>query len=428
MGKKRARYSNPFQTQLPLQLSEDAVQELHEVARLSVLSTVRQYETYLRKDSSGGARSVDDALWKLEVQKENVRVFSERRRSSRSSSSSGSSHPVTGADIPTLMAVGTIDGSLDDAMYGSVSPTVDTMRIKTSYVDDNLVDAVVLATLVAPTPSDPFRTMSVKWVEKGQSLHVRALVKNRDLVFLESTGMTKLSTGERIGYLLVHSVHFPSTPPLEAFTRGNMSICALYRQFDATSVDVFIKAYLSPADGILRAAVVKSAVEVLASSWRYIHCARMKKLAWFVHQQRRLGSSSSGTTSTSSTSSSFASRASRLSSVECVTCKVPAASSSRSLLRSSSSSSLSSSSKTRTCSVCGHFTCSACQLKKKLSFVSLENARLLQQELAFCAICIHEVMIKADARLVASEELITNQDHQVFSSGISVLNFDAQSD
>ncbi|GAB9475946.1 hypothetical protein Gpo141_00013021 [Globisporangium polare] len=396
---KRERYTNPFS---PLELSEEDVQQLQRIASLFVQNTIAQYEEYLLR----GARVVDEEVWKQEAHKENVRVYAERR----SYTAKKNATAPFATDIPTLLGVGTIDGSLHDAMYGAVNPSLESLRIKTSYVEDYVVDAAVLATLVSPTPADPFRTMTVKWFEKGQRLHVRMLVKNRDMVFLESTGLATLANGECIGYQLLHSVHFPQTAPLESVTRGNMSICALYRQYDTSSVDLFIKAYLSPAEGILRAAVVKSGADALASAWRYVHCARMKKLAWYVHEKKRSGTLTRGSKSLSGGSASLVD-------VNCVTCKKPP---SRNPLSSSSSSRI------RTCSVCVQYTCSSCTLKKNLSYIS-PDSRLLQQELPFCAICIQEVMVKADALLVASEEVLANQDkaatwYEAFSSGVSTID------
>uniref|UniRef100_K3W9C6 FYVE-type domain-containing protein n=1 Tax=Globisporangium ultimum (strain ATCC 200006 / CBS 805.95 / DAOM BR144) TaxID=431595 RepID=K3W9C6_GLOUD len=380
---KRPRYMSPFPA---LELSHEDSQQLQNIAQLFVQDTIAQYEQYLHAER----RTVENDRWKHELQKENVRVYSERRPKKRTSQERSylPAHSM-GNDIPTLLVVGTIDGLLHDAMYGAVNPTVDSLRVKTSYVDDNVVNAAVLATIVTPTPADPFRSMSIKWIEIGQPLHIRMVVKNRDMVYLESTGMTQLANGERVGYQLLHSVHFPHTHPLEATTRGNMSVCALYRQDDPTAVDLYVKAYLSPSEGVMRAAIVKSGAEALVSPWRYVHCGRMKKLAWAVQQ----GHDNSTNSSYSDLSDGPLSARGSFE-MTCTTCN-----------KESSWSPLASS-KIRQCSLCTQYTCSSCKVNKQLSWL-FGDGGLQQQDLLFCKSCVQSVMTKSDAMEIARDELIS---------------------
>ncbi|KAF1316986.1 hypothetical protein FI667_g15047, partial [Globisporangium splendens] len=387
MNSKRPHYTSPFPS---FELSDEDALQLQNIAQLFVQDTIAQYERYLHAER----RRVDDDRWKHELHKENVHVYSERRAKKRTPREKSylPPHSTDSADIPTLLVVGTIDGLLHDAMYGAVNPTIDSLRVKTSYVDDNIVNAAVLATLVAPTPTDPFRSMTIKWIEIGQPLHIRMVVRNRDMVYLESTGMTQLANGERIGYQLLHSVHFPHTHSLEATTRGNMSVCALYRQDDPTAVDLYVKAYLSPSEGVMRAAIVKSGAEVLVSAWRYVHCGRMKKLAWAAQQRHHNPTSSNYSDSSDGSPSAWGSFE-----MNCTTCnKEP----SRSPLASS---------KFRQCSLCTQYTCSSCKVNKQLSRLS-NDGRLQQQDLLFCKSCVRSVTMKSDAMEIARDELISTHE------------------
>ncbi|GAB9475947.1 hypothetical protein Gpo141_00013022 [Globisporangium polare] len=429
--KEVCKYTNPFP---PLELSAADEAQLAELAHLFVHNTITQYQKYQHRDE----RVVDPDRWQFVKRKQDIRVYAERRekevakrrekrrRRNRnlyadddddgndstassggpsSSAASTNSHRFaskvpTNLDLPVLFVVGTLEGTLDDALFGAVNPTVEMLRTKTSYVHDNVVGAAVLATLIAPTPEDPFRTMTVKWFEKGQPLHIRALVTNRDMVFLESTGTTRLpgAGGERIGYQLLHSVHFPQTAPLATAIRGNMSICALYRQFNATSVDVFIKGYMNPAGGIMRAVVIKSAAEGMVSAWKYVHCARMKKLAWVLRQrhgcaieQIRDDEHPDPVGSNSETSSTRP---------LCITCKKRKHASHLRMLSGKNTGGVKA---TSVCKLCFQYVCSTCRMRKKLSFIT-PDGRLQQNELALCALCVHDAMIRTDARRVASEE------------------------
>lgn len=395
------RYTNPFP---PLQLSAEDATQLEGLAHAFVRTSMEQYERFAF-DKRG---AVDERRWKPVTQREQVRVYCERREKEMLAGVELPDTPVTGttptAELPALLVCGSIAGKLDDAIFGYVCPTLDWMRIKTSYIDDHLVGSAILATLIKPTPDDPFRSLTIKWLEKGRPLHVRAVVKNRDFVYMESTGVGLLSNGERVGYHLIHSVQFPQTPELDTVVRGNMSISGIYCQKPDNTVDVYIRGVLNPAGGLMRSIVIHSATQALVSSWRYMHCAEMRKLSWLLSQRNSvvvdqhrdvvvLGSASASSRSSSESAV-----------VACATCgKKP---SSLSLLVAKTRASSSS-----TCKICLEHVCSACKVKKKLSFIA-QDQRLVQSDITFCAKCVAQA-VRLDATLIAAEELATA--HHPFS-------------
>ncbi|KAF4029209.1 hypothetical protein GN244_ATG19068 [Phytophthora infestans] len=235
------------------------------------------YEQFLNEENS----RVDPQHWKFISEQDGCRAYSERRGNvDDGSGSSGDDVPLhvdtPRSELPTILVTGIVLGDQEDAIYGYICPNLDQMRIKTSYVNNQLIGAHVLATIVPPTPEDPFRAVTIKWMEKGQRLHVRAVVKNRDFVYMEATGVGYLRNG--VGYQLLHSVQFLDTPPLDGYIRGNMSMCACYRQKDPYSTKVFIKGYLNPAGGLMRSIVLHSAATALLSVSKNVYCAQMKKL------------------------------------------------------------------------------------------------------------------------------------------------------
>ncbi|EGZ14561.1 hypothetical protein PHYSODRAFT_505412 [Phytophthora sojae] len=311
------------------------------------------YEQFLHEENS----RVDPQRWKLVSEQGACRAYSERRGSiDGSSSSSGDDVPIHAdtprSKLPTVLVTGTVLGDLEDAIYGYVCPTLDQMRVKTSYVNDQLVGAHVLATIVPPTPEDPFRAVTVKWMEKGQRMHVRAVVNNRDFVYMESTGVDYLRNGERVGYQLIHSVQFLETPPLDRYIRGNMSMCACYRQKDPFSTEVFIKGYLNPAGGLMRSIVVHSAAAALLSVSKNVYCAQMKKLAP-PKQSIKL---------------------------------------------------LSGKKRRRTCKICFRCVCKECREGRKLCFM-LPDHRLVEQDVYFCKRCLNDAL-SSKAQAVARDEVI----------------------
>ncbi|KAF4316019.1 hypothetical protein BBO99_00008143 [Phytophthora kernoviae] len=276
--KASKRFTSPFG---PLNLSPQATSELEALSEVFMTDSVRTYERFLLDEN----RQVDGERWKFMYEKDDVRSYAEHAKFSLPAPGVEASHrsrsrSSSTSDLPIILVTGTIEGDLDDTIYGFVCPTLDMMRIKTSYIQDTMYRACVLASLIYPTAEDPFRSVSIKWIEKGQPLHVRAVIKNRDFVYMEATGVRYLRNGERVGYQLVHSVQFPETPTRNSAIRGNMSMSAIYRQRDNNVVDVFLKGFLNPAGGLTRSIITRSAAKALLSVSKNVHCAQMKKLAW----------------------------------------------------------------------------------------------------------------------------------------------------
>lgn len=435
----RAKWTSPFPE---LQLSREDAERIEQLALMLVHKNLAQYEEYLGR----GRGQVDERKWKFMRQRENVRVFAERRRrkpkttsrshhrehhwgpmargvlpdsassqypqqqaeSAISSSSaslpsptpseSGFASTPASADLPVVHVVGSVEGTLDDIVYGIVNPSLDTMRVKTAYIHVNLADIAVLETLASPTLENPFQSLTIKWVINSQKLLLRPAVNNRDFIYIEATGITHTSNGERIGYHLLHSVHFPQTHELEGLVRGNMSACGLYRQKpeNPNEVDVFFKGILDPGGLAMRSLVVIAAVDVFIAIWKYVECARLKKLTWLMRMRSRSVSSAtgesgylSGGSSTTDTlgPQSFKSQPQQ----QCVSCNKPPTVNLLSGLRR------------RRCSLCYKYVCSNCKVRKTLCHLTSTEAKLLQREFAFCPACFEQA-IHADAFEIAQQE------------------------
>lgn len=406
-----SRFESPF---APLHISRDDAAQLEQLALLIVQNNLAQFEWYL----GPGQRHVDERVWKLHRQRGDVRAYASRRRvkpnarrrydSSSSSSISTASlasprpsesaesafvhTPPAPANLPVVHVVGSLDGTLDDVVYGILNPTIDSMRLKAEYIGVTLRRMAVLETLAAPTLADPLRSLTIKWVENVQKAVLRPAVNSRDFVYIEATGTTVTATGERVGYHLLHSVQFPQTPALPSYVRGNMSACGLYRQVPGQRgrVDVYFKGTLDPGGVAVRPLVIVAAVDVFIQIHRYIECARLKKLAWLL-RTRSGYDGSSGPVSVSSDNSSGSSVASRSLPTQCaVCCKPPVVALLTELRR-------------RRCSFCFAYICSTCRVKKVLSHVTAAEGRLLRREFAFCPACYRDAT-HADALSVAQDE------------------------
>ncbi|KAE8992769.1 hypothetical protein PR003_g22059 [Phytophthora rubi] len=455
----------------PLQLSVEDATSLGEIARVFVQDNMRSYEKYLYEDQ----RRLDERRWKLTKQRDGVRVYvehplKERRKVGGATQDelereyrhqlqrTTAGEKVTAAaaaslaDLPLLLAVGTIAGTLDDAMYGAVNSTLEAMRVKSSYVGDNMADGAVLAAIVEPTASDPFHSLTVKWMENEQLHVLKPVVKNRDFVYLEVTGLAELDNGERVGYHLLHSVNFPQAPELVGRVRANLSVGALYRQEREGLVDVYVRAILNPSGSILRSLVVRSVADAIISVTEMAECAQKKKLAWLAKTSREArrqrvmqnavaavveanrvhspGGQSIVTSTTSSTATTrpsvpltaireipVSATATASAMEKCTSCQK------RSTHRSPSGSLANTYDKRLDrdrCKLCYRFVCSSCRVKHKLTFVKPQG-ELLRRDLRFCGRCVDRARA-ADTLTIASDELASGELFAEFYHSLSPVS------
>ncbi|OWZ14851.1 hypothetical protein PHMEG_00011598 [Phytophthora megakarya] len=337
--------------------------QLEALAQTFVSDNLRQYLAH----SALGLDKVDECRWKVVKAKEALRVYTERskrdmaRRVRKHSSNLGVSRINTDdeadymvSELPVMFSAGTLVGALDDVMFGVVNPSLELMRIKSSYVDD-VSGAAVLASIVEPTMDDPFCSLVIKWMEIDLPL-----VKNRDYVYMEATGMVQLGPrGDRIGYHLMHSVHFPQTTDRPHKVRGRLSMCSFFRQTSPDTVEHYSSGTIDPGGVIPRSILVRSTAVHMLAPLRYAYCGQMKKLTWMLQQkreERRLGGSPNV----------------QKPEHVCVTCRSKAGG-----LFSTK------------CRICLGDLCMSCSIKKKLSFLSPDRS-LVRHKVSVCTSCMLE--------------------------------------
>ncbi|KAG6947706.1 hypothetical protein JG687_00015937 [Phytophthora cactorum] len=178
-GMSNKRFTvNPFGD---LTLSNEDRSKLLDIVDALVHSKFEEYDEYVNTK-----KRVDPARWKKFSASGAATTYIERKNSNPDS------------NLPVSLMVGPLPGTLDEIMFGLVSPTLESMRIKASYLND-FSAAAVLATIVEPTVDEPFQSVVVKWMEidiPGASI---GFVRNRDYVYVESTGILHLANGEHEG-------------------------------------------------------------------------------------------------------------------------------------------------------------------------------------------------------------------------------------
>ncbi|KAF4316682.1 hypothetical protein JM18_008249 [Phytophthora kernoviae] len=205
------RFRLPPGTFPVLDLANEDMDNMENVASAIVDSAIEEYERHRLENNE----SVDKR-WKAIKRKAGVMLYEDRamRASLRTRSSFFEKPPTSG--IRSLMAFGTTRGELNELMFGLLNSTREEMLAKSVCTGDYLTDCAELASIISPTPSHPLRSLQVKWslIGRGPML-VSVVIRPRDFVYLESTGIALDSQGQHVGYNLRHSVEVPGVRELE---------------------------------------------------------------------------------------------------------------------------------------------------------------------------------------------------------------------
>lgn len=354
-----------------LVLSEQDSELLCELAETLTVHNIQQYNTLI-KTKEGFA---DCRRWKELRRKDGVRIYRERNRHN--------GLPNT----PSLLLLGTINGTLDDVMYGAVASTDEAIRLKSTCTLDGVIDSKVLHELVHPTMDDPFHHIGVKW---------RLYNNQRDYISLDTTGIAHTVKRERIGYVISHSVAFAQIPGMEEthnIERGNMSVCALYIQKTLDTVECYVRGFF---DFHTQNEMVNTmSLQSIAAQWscftRNIECAQMKKLVWRMRNLSRINSS----LSLSNVRSSWTQQA-------------PASVPKRCTLCSKSFGFLGA--KPKRCKSCLQQICSRCCSKRLVCVVAPDQRTVLEKKRSFCCSCLAD-SAHSDALEVARDELANSKAH-----------------
>ncbi|GMF10201.1 unnamed protein product [Phytophthora lilii] len=420
----------------PLQLSDSAKDKLVNTALMQLTRALRDYDKYQQWQASRPPSlryQLHPAMWKPVKTSEQLTVYrrvpaddavvtapsggSRRRARSRTleamrlakatgqdSVSSAPKESVTDADawpwpnrgsgpptnsdwsMPTLLQVGTIEGTLDDVMYGTATFDGTETLIKSSYTAEEVVDADTLYEFQGPTPEEPFRFLGLKWVVKATSPAVKAFVWPRDLTFIAATGILNRQGGERVGYHLMHSVDLgKGFGPLEGkrIIRGRVSSCFLYRQTAGNAVDVYMKTNFEPNGSVHESVALLSAANSLTYCLKAALCAQNKKLSWLLAHPK----------TDEATVGSARPRTVRMKKRhDCGVCTRPIGTFSRG----------------HTCRVCSIRACSTCCVKKKLSFPGQTYKSVDQRPVIICTHCLTHAR-KLDSLDIAKQEVIERE-------------------
>ncbi|GMF33772.1 unnamed protein product [Phytophthora fragariaefolia] len=326
-------------------------------------------------------RKVDTNRWKLYKAKDSVRLHSERDSKDKSERQSAKGGEQEAGDMPVVLCEGSIPGKLEDVMFGVISPTLEAMRLKASYIED-IRSASVLSTIVKPTPEDPLQSLVLKWMQLDLPLRSTKMVKNRDFVYMEATGILHINDGEQIGYHIQHSIGLPQAPELPNLVRGNCHLCAFFRQERDLSVEMYATGACEPGGPVLKSLLLHPIASMLLSCTDYAHCGEMKKLAW-VMQHRNAQKKQMGTKRVDD---------------KCVSCST-----------SVSHSRIGKLSTTRgSCKLCFQAVCRSCRVRKLLTFME-PDLKYEKRKVTFCPVCIKDALNISALQVARDQTLSTKR-------------------
>ncbi|KAL3659937.1 hypothetical protein V7S43_015238 [Phytophthora oleae] len=361
----------------PLKLNDAEVMELQNLSENFVLANIDEYLEMSEDVRKTGKRPKE---WRELRRKDNIRVYTQR--------STKSGDPDAESTVPSLLLFGTIQGTLNDVMYAVSASNDEDIKVRSKFVQDGIVDAKVLCEVVQPTVEDPYQHVNVTW-------RLYAVPENRDYICIEASGIAVTTEGESIGYHVAHSVGFPQLPPFQKadVERGNLSVCALYRQRAPNSVECYVHGFFDfqEDDTVLSAISMNSMANQWLSFSQLIECAEMKKLVWRLRKKSaRISSTSTATNSSLGSPIDPRRKSSVPVSSHCRVCTK-----SFGLLGSGK----------KMCRVCGQMVCSKCHVKRTVCTVNhWENRAILEKKLPVCGPCIHEIL-SGNALEVARDEV-----------------------
>ncbi|KAL7681831.1 hypothetical protein Plhal304r1_c054g0139671 [Plasmopara halstedii] len=186
----------PANTFPSLIVSEEDRLELQNLSDTFVYSAIKEYTDFYDAKHS----VLDKKRWQLIKTRENMTAYRAMRLTKTKRDHFASKERVDSGIITAstklqrVLAVGTVEGEFNDMAFGLITGSAEMMMIKSSYTNDMVVDEKVLATVVEPTPIEPVRGTFLKWsVSCGVPVFLRKLIRPRDFVYLESTGILKVN-------------------------------------------------------------------------------------------------------------------------------------------------------------------------------------------------------------------------------------------
>ncbi|KAH7485423.1 hypothetical protein KRP22_006574 [Phytophthora ramorum] len=361
----------PFE---PLRLTRDQQQQCQDLTFQLLDRTLRNYDE--REDSvdshSGAPKlhaDLESGRWKQLKTQADASLYVERTCSTWCDLNAPSDNRVKPS---VLMAAGTIDGTLEEVMFGLEAPDFPAMQVRSEALARHPLHGAVLAQLEGPTNVNPFRSMGVVWVVGERSWPLNLIVHPRDFVAVSATDIMTRANGERIGYEVVQSIDLPQCPlPPKPTVRGKLMYATIFKEREQGGVDVYIQMYLETQCHLFDKLSVATIWDSALGFWDAPRLSEDKKLQWCMDNksdarwQKAL---------------ELAHKRNPAKAKHCRTCL-----NARNALSRHSSAHLSNH---KTCALCTAQVCWSCRVKRTLKVPGEHGGKLLDLHVVLCPACL----------------------------------------
>ncbi|TMW59179.1 hypothetical protein Poli38472_007324 [Pythium oligandrum] len=361
----------------PLRLYPDQCREYKALVQNLLLETLQEYQGFVQHQH----RQLSKTHWKEIKHRESLYVY--RERVDPKDDVAMAAREAYSWSLPKLLTIGSMVGSLDDVMYGLVTPDNNAAKIRTSYMQDELLDQEILFAIEGPQSEDPFRFLGLKWSVRSYATALNPMASPRDSVYIEATGLHTLINGETVGYQVTSSVDIPQCGELKplGIVRTRIASCSLFKQLGNGTVDVYMMSLVEPSGQLLDSSTLANSANSMLNCWTSVWCAQNKKLAWLAADAAekwvQRGGGPERLVVTVDKDGNHC----------CGLCQK--------LYKMYHS--------VVTCQVCNLMVCSRCQIGRKISKVDKASEEVRQNPLVFCKNCIAR-STKESARKIAQKE------------------------
>ncbi|TDH67953.1 hypothetical protein CCR75_004336 [Bremia lactucae] len=233
-------------------------------------------------------------------------------------------------------------------MYRCVAATDVAWMLRSSYIHNGLDDAWIVATFQRPNRIDPCRFLGLKWFAKEHPVLLTGIF----------SGFSLDATGERVGFMLMHSCQNFRTLGI---VRGVMSFCYIFRQHGPGRINIFCRGFFDSGGGVPARLSVALAADSAVCCVNLVDYAHIKKLRWLMQHASQQQSVDLATSMPS----------------RCEACEKKF----RKFSFTASGSGL-------MCNICRHVICSKCSVVKKMTIHVFDTGKIQQCALPFCLACL----------------------------------------
>lgn len=158
----------------PVRLHEEEAAQLRLVAARLLAAHLARFNAF---------HNVESDRWKFVRRRGDVRVFRRRRRQRSASVRYESGDECEHAELPGVLAVGSVAGTVEELLYGLAWRSGGQARTRAFFTGDSVADGALLLALEEPTVDEPFHSLSVRWTLR-KAPRGSVLVRDRDFCFL----------------------------------------------------------------------------------------------------------------------------------------------------------------------------------------------------------------------------------------------------